>query len=52
VARSASGRASAPVAERGGHLGQVMADAATRLFSDVGAHIIAVLPLLRRRCCC
>jgi len=32
----------APVAERGGHLGQVMADAATRLFSDVGAHIIAV----------
>jgi S-DNA-T family DNA segregation ATPase FtsK/SpoIIIE len=32
----------APVADRGGHLGQVMADAATRLFSDVGAHIIAV----------
>jgi DNA segregation ATPase FtsK/SpoIIIE, S-DNA-T family len=32
----------APVDERGGHLGQVMADAATRLFSDVGAHIIAV----------
>jgi DNA segregation ATPase FtsK/SpoIIIE, S-DNA-T family len=32
----------APLAERGGHLGQVMADAATRLFSDVGAHIIAV----------
>jgi DNA segregation ATPase FtsK/SpoIIIE, S-DNA-T family len=31
----------APVADRGGHLGQVMADAATRLFSDVGAHIIA-----------
>jgi S-DNA-T family DNA segregation ATPase FtsK/SpoIIIE len=34
--------AGSPVAERGGHLGQVMADAATRLFSDVGAHIIAV----------
>ncbi len=32
----------APVAERGGHLGEVMADAATRLFSTVGAHIIAV----------
>ncbi len=32
----------APVADRGGHLGEVMADAATRLFSDVGAHIIAV----------
>src|SRR6266542_2698529 len=32
----------APVADRGGHLGQVLADAATRLFSDVGAHIIAV----------
>jgi DNA segregation ATPase FtsK/SpoIIIE, S-DNA-T family len=32
----------APVAERGGHLGQVMADASTRLFSDVGAHILAV----------
>ncbi len=32
----------APVAERGGHLGQVMADGATRLFSDVGAHIIAI----------
>jgi S-DNA-T family DNA segregation ATPase FtsK/SpoIIIE len=31
-----------PVADRGGHLGQVMANAATRLFSDVGAHIIAV----------
>ncbi|HEX5898033.1 MAG TPA: DNA translocase FtsK 4TM domain-containing protein, partial [Solirubrobacteraceae bacterium] len=33
---------SAPVAERGGHLGQVMADGATRLFSEVGAHILAV----------
>jgi DNA segregation ATPase FtsK/SpoIIIE, S-DNA-T family len=32
----------APVAERGGHLGEVMADAATRLFSDVGAHILAL----------
>jgi S-DNA-T family DNA segregation ATPase FtsK/SpoIIIE len=32
----------APVAQRGGHLGEVMADAATRLFSTVGAHIIAV----------
>ena len=32
----------APVAERGGHLGQVLADASTRLFSDVGAHILAV----------
>ena len=32
----------APVAQRGGHLGQVMADASTRLFSDVGAHILAV----------
>ena len=32
----------APVAERGGHLGQVMADASTRLFSDVGAHILAI----------
>jgi DNA segregation ATPase FtsK/SpoIIIE, S-DNA-T family len=32
----------APVDERGGHLGRVMADAATRLFSDVGAHILAV----------
>jgi DNA segregation ATPase FtsK/SpoIIIE, S-DNA-T family len=31
-----------PVAERGGHLGQVMADAATRLFSEVGAHILAI----------
>jgi DNA segregation ATPase FtsK/SpoIIIE, S-DNA-T family len=30
-----------PVAERGGHLGQVMADGATRLFSEVGAHILA-----------
>ncbi len=32
----------APVAERGGHLGQVMADGVTRLFSDVGAHILAI----------
>ena len=32
----------APVAERGGHLGQVMADAVTRLFSEVGAHILAI----------
>jgi S-DNA-T family DNA segregation ATPase FtsK/SpoIIIE len=32
----------AAVADRGGHLGEVMADAATRLFSTVGAHIIAV----------
>jgi S-DNA-T family DNA segregation ATPase FtsK/SpoIIIE len=32
----------APVAERGGHLGQVMADGATRLFSEVGAHILAI----------
>jgi S-DNA-T family DNA segregation ATPase FtsK/SpoIIIE len=32
----------APVDERGGHLGEVMADAATRLFSDVGAHILAL----------
>lgn len=32
----------APVDERGGHLGQVMADAVTRLFSDVGAHIFAL----------
>jgi DNA segregation ATPase FtsK/SpoIIIE, S-DNA-T family len=32
----------ATVAERGGHLGQVMADAATRLFSEVGAHILAI----------
>jgi S-DNA-T family DNA segregation ATPase FtsK/SpoIIIE len=31
-----------PVAERGGHLGQVMADACTRLFSVIGAHILAV----------
>ena len=31
-----------PVAERGGHLGQVMADASTRLFSEIGAHILAV----------
>jgi S-DNA-T family DNA segregation ATPase FtsK/SpoIIIE len=31
-----------PVAERGGHLGQVMADASTRLFSEVGAHILAI----------
>jgi S-DNA-T family DNA segregation ATPase FtsK/SpoIIIE len=32
----------APVAERGGHLGQIMADASTRLFSVVGAHILAI----------
>jgi S-DNA-T family DNA segregation ATPase FtsK/SpoIIIE len=32
----------APVAERGGHLGQVMADAATRAVSDIGAHILAL----------
>jgi DNA segregation ATPase FtsK/SpoIIIE, S-DNA-T family len=32
----------APVAERGGHLGQVMADGTTRLFSEVGAHILAI----------
>src|SRR6478672_8672329 len=32
----------APVAQRGGHLGQVMADASTRLFSEIGAHILAV----------
>ncbi|HEX7297811.1 MAG TPA: DNA translocase FtsK 4TM domain-containing protein [Solirubrobacteraceae bacterium] len=32
----------APVDERGGHLGQVMADASTRLFSGVGAHILAL----------
>jgi DNA segregation ATPase FtsK/SpoIIIE, S-DNA-T family len=32
----------AAVADRGGHLGQVMADGATRLFSAVGAHIIAI----------
>jgi DNA segregation ATPase FtsK/SpoIIIE, S-DNA-T family len=32
----------APVAERGGHLGEVMADGVTRLFSDVGAHILAI----------
>jgi S-DNA-T family DNA segregation ATPase FtsK/SpoIIIE len=31
-----------PVAQRGGHLGQVMADASTRLFSEIGAHILAV----------
>jgi DNA segregation ATPase FtsK/SpoIIIE, S-DNA-T family len=31
-----------PVAERGGHLGEVMVDASTRLFSEVGAHILAV----------
>jgi S-DNA-T family DNA segregation ATPase FtsK/SpoIIIE len=34
------------VDERGGHLGQVMADAATRLFSEVGAHILAVFLFL------
>src|SRR5262245_25274439 len=33
---------SAPVAERGGHLGQVMDDTITRLFSGVGSHILAV----------
>jgi S-DNA-T family DNA segregation ATPase FtsK/SpoIIIE len=32
----------APVDERGGHLGQVMADAATRAVSDIGAHILAL----------
>ncbi len=32
----------APVAQGGGHLGQVMADASTRLFSEVGAHILAI----------
>jgi DNA segregation ATPase FtsK/SpoIIIE, S-DNA-T family len=32
----------APVAERGGHLGQVMADGTTRLFSEVGAHLPAI----------
>jgi DNA segregation ATPase FtsK/SpoIIIE, S-DNA-T family len=32
----------APVDERGGHLGQVMADVATRLVSDIGAHILAL----------
>jgi DNA segregation ATPase FtsK/SpoIIIE, S-DNA-T family len=31
-----------PVDERGGHLGQVMADAATRAVSDIGAHILAL----------
>jgi DNA segregation ATPase FtsK/SpoIIIE, S-DNA-T family len=31
-----------PVGERGGQLGQLMADAATGLFSEVGAHIIAI----------
>jgi DNA segregation ATPase FtsK/SpoIIIE, S-DNA-T family len=36
----------APVAQRGGHAGQVMADTATRLFSDVGAHIIAIFLFL------
>jgi S-DNA-T family DNA segregation ATPase FtsK/SpoIIIE len=36
----------APVAERGGHLGEVIADGATRLFSDVGAHILAVFLFL------
>jgi S-DNA-T family DNA segregation ATPase FtsK/SpoIIIE len=36
----------APIDERGGHLGEVMASAATRLFSDVGAHIIAVFLFL------
>jgi len=32
----------APVDERGGHLGQIMADAATRAVSDIGAHILAL----------
>jgi DNA segregation ATPase FtsK/SpoIIIE, S-DNA-T family len=32
----------APVDERGGHLGQVMADAATSAVSDIGAHILAL----------
>jgi DNA segregation ATPase FtsK/SpoIIIE, S-DNA-T family len=32
----------APVDERGGHLGQLMADAATRAVSDIGAHILAL----------
>jgi DNA segregation ATPase FtsK/SpoIIIE, S-DNA-T family len=32
----------APVDERGGHLGQVMADVATRAVSDIGAHILAL----------
>jgi DNA segregation ATPase FtsK/SpoIIIE, S-DNA-T family len=32
----------APVDERGGHLGQVMADVATRAVSDIGAHIVAL----------
>jgi S-DNA-T family DNA segregation ATPase FtsK/SpoIIIE len=41
----------APVAERGGHLGQVMADASTRLFSDVGAHIWPS-SCSARPCCC
>jgi DNA segregation ATPase FtsK/SpoIIIE, S-DNA-T family len=36
----------APVAQRGGHLGQVMADASTRLFSEVGAHILAIFLFL------
>ncbi|HMI72497.1 MAG TPA: DNA translocase FtsK 4TM domain-containing protein, partial [Solirubrobacteraceae bacterium] len=31
-----------PVDERGGHLGQVMADAATRAVSEIGAHILAL----------
>jgi S-DNA-T family DNA segregation ATPase FtsK/SpoIIIE len=33
---------SAAVDARGGHLGQVMADVATRLISDIGAHILAL----------
>ncbi|MGZ4269405.1 MAG: DNA translocase FtsK 4TM domain-containing protein, partial [Solirubrobacteraceae bacterium] len=33
---------SAPVTERGGHIGQLFADAATGAFSTVGAHIIAL----------
>jgi S-DNA-T family DNA segregation ATPase FtsK/SpoIIIE len=36
----------APLARRGGHLGQVMADASTRLFSEVGAHILAIFLFL------
>jgi S-DNA-T family DNA segregation ATPase FtsK/SpoIIIE len=36
----------APVAQRGGHAGQLMAVTATRLFSGVGAHIIAIFLFL------
>ncbi len=35
-----------PVAQRGGHVGQVLADAATAAFSSVGAHIIALFLLV------